>query len=93
MIHGSLKLSSVLTPISPSAVRYVMRPPVSFAACASPPGSHEVVYGPKAGHDEPAPTEADRTDAMAFVARVLAPRSDRSSGRERGLMNGPGGLT
>jgi Putative transposase len=33
------------------------------------PGSHEVVYLPKAGHDDIEPTE--RIEAMEFVALVL----------------------
>jgi hypothetical protein len=35
------------------------------------PGSQEVVYVPKAGHDDIEPTEGERIDAMEFVARVL----------------------
>ena len=35
------------------------------------PDSHEVVYVPKAGHDDSEPTEGERIDAMEFVARVL----------------------
>jgi hypothetical protein len=52
-------------------VRYLMRPPVSLSRLHFTPGSHEVVYVPKAGHDGPEPTEAERIDAMEFVARVL----------------------
>jgi hypothetical protein len=52
-------------------VRYMMRPPVSLSRLHFTPGSHEVVYVPKAGHDGSKPTEAERIDAMEFVARVL----------------------
>ena len=52
-------------------VRYMMRPPVSLSRLHFTPGSHEVVYVPKAGHDESEPTEAERIDAMEFVARLL----------------------
>ena len=52
-------------------VRYMMRPPVSLSRLHFTPGSHEVVYVPKGGHDEPEPTEAEKIDAMEFVARVL----------------------
>jgi hypothetical protein len=45
-------------------VRYMMRPPVSLARLHFTPGSHEVVYVPKAGHDESEPTEAESIDAM-----------------------------
>ncbi len=49
----------------------MMRPPVSLSRLRFTPGSHEVVYVPKGGLDEPEPTEGDRIDAMEFVARVL----------------------
>ena len=52
-------------------VRYMMRPPVSLSRLHFTPGSHEVVYLPKAGHDDIEPTEGERIDAMEFVARVL----------------------
>jgi Putative transposase len=52
-------------------VRYMMRPPVSLARLHFTPGSPEVVYAPKAGHDKAEPAEAERIDAMEFVARVL----------------------
>jgi hypothetical protein len=52
-------------------VRYRMRPPVSLARLQFTPGTHEVVYAPKAGHDRSEPEEAERIDAMEFVARVL----------------------
>jgi len=52
-------------------VRYMMRPPVSLSRLHFTPGSHEVVYLPKAGQDDIEPTEGERIDAMEFVARVL----------------------
>ena len=52
-------------------VRYMMRPPVSLSRLHFTPGTHEVVYTPKAGHDGSEPAEAERIDAMEFVARVL----------------------
>ena len=52
-------------------VRYMMRPPVSLSRLSFTPGSHEVVYVPKSGHDDIEPTEGERIDAMEFVARVL----------------------
>jgi hypothetical protein len=52
-------------------VRCMMRPPVSLSRLHFTAGSHEVVYVPKAGHDDIEPTEGERIDAMEFVARVL----------------------
>jgi hypothetical protein len=52
-------------------VRYMMRPPVSLARLHFTPGSHEVVYVPKPGHDDIEPTQGEKIDAMEFVARVL----------------------
>jgi hypothetical protein len=52
-------------------VRYMMRPPVSLSRLSFTPGSHEVVYVPKRGHDDIEATEGERIDAMEFVARVL----------------------
>ncbi len=52
-------------------VRYMMRPPVSLSRLSFTPGSHEVVYVPKRGHDVVEPTEGEKIDAMEFVARVL----------------------
>ena len=52
-------------------VRYMMRPPVSLSRLSFTPGSHEVVYARKGGHDEPEQTEGERIGAMEFVARVL----------------------
>jgi len=49
----------------------MMRPPVSLSRLRFTPGSHEVVYARKGGHDEPELTEDERIDAMDFVARVL----------------------
>ena len=49
----------------------MMRPPVSLSRLSFTPGSHEVVYVPKRGHDGIEPTQAERIDAMEFVARVL----------------------
>jgi hypothetical protein len=36
------------------------------------PGSHEVVYARKNGHDKPEQSAGEGIDAMEFVARVLA---------------------
>jgi hypothetical protein len=44
---------------------------VSLSRLRFTPGSHEVVYAHKKGHNEPVPTEDERIDAMDFVARVL----------------------
>ena len=52
-------------------VRYMMRSPVSLSRLRFTPGSPEVVYLHKGGHDEIEPTEGERVDAMEFVARVL----------------------
>ena len=52
-------------------VRYMMRPPVSLSRLRFTPGSHEVVYALKGGHDEPEQTEGEKIDAMEFAARVL----------------------
>ena len=35
------------------------------------PGSHEVVYACKGGHDEPEQTDGETIEAMESVARVL----------------------
>ena len=48
------------------------RSPVSLSRLRFTPGSPEVVYLHKGGHDEIEPTEGERVDAMEFVARVLA---------------------
>jgi hypothetical protein len=53
-------------------VRYMMRSPVSLSRLRFTPGSPEVVYLHKGGHDDIEPTEGERVDAMEFVARVLA---------------------
>jgi hypothetical protein len=45
----------------------MMHPPVSLSRLHFTPSSHEVVYVPKAGHDESEPTEAERIDAMESV--------------------------
>jgi hypothetical protein len=50
----------------------MMRSPVSLSRLRFAPGSLEVVYLHKGGHDEIGPTEGERLDAMEFVARVLA---------------------
>ena len=50
----------------------MMRPPVSLSRLRFTPGSHEVVYARKNGHDEPEQSEGESIDAMEFVARVLA---------------------
>ncbi|MGH7361394.1 MAG: transposase, partial [Candidatus Methylomirabilales bacterium] len=52
-------------------VRYMMRSPVSLCRLRFTPGSHEVVYARKRGHDELEPTQGENIDAMEFVARVL----------------------
>jgi Putative transposase len=52
-------------------VRYRMRPAVSLVRLHFTPGSKEVLYVPKAGHDGSEPAEGERIDAMEFVARVL----------------------
>jgi hypothetical protein len=51
-------------------VRYMMRPAVSLDRLHFTPGSHEVLYVPKAGHDDIQPTAGETIDAMEFVARV-----------------------
>ena len=48
-----------------------MMRPVSLSRLRFTPGSHEVVYAGKAGHDELEPTEGEKIDVMEFVARVL----------------------
>ena len=53
-------------------VRTMMRSPVSLSRLRFTPGSPEVVYLHKGGHDDIEPTEGERVDAMEFVARVLA---------------------
>jgi len=45
-------------------VRYMMRSPVSLSRLRFAPGSPEVVYLHKGGHDEIEPTEGERVDAM-----------------------------
>jgi hypothetical protein len=53
-------------------VRTMMRCPVSLSRLRFTPGSPEVVYLHKRGHDDIEPTEGERVDAMEFVAHVLA---------------------
>jgi len=50
----------------------MMRSPVSLSRLRFTPGSPEVVYLHKGGHDDIEPTEGERMDAMEFMARVLA---------------------
>ncbi len=52
-------------------VRYMMRSPVSLRRLSFTPGSPEVVYTRKGGHDAPEPDEDEKIDAEEFVARVL----------------------
>jgi hypothetical protein len=52
-------------------VRYMMRPPVSLSRLHFTPGSHEVVYVPKGGHDDIEPTARRENRRDGFVARVL----------------------
>ena len=52
-------------------VRYMMRCPVSLKRLRFTPGSAEVVYTRKGGHDAPEPSEDEKIDAEEFVARVL----------------------
>ncbi len=51
-------------------VRYMMRPPVSLSRLHFTPGSHEVVYLPKAGDDNTRtdPRREDRRDGVAAAA-------------------------
>ena len=65
----------------------MMRPPVSLSRLRFAPGSHEVVYAGKGGHDEREQTEGERIDAMEFVARVLVqiPDPRRHSVRYHGF--------
>jgi hypothetical protein len=58
-------------------VRYMMRPPVSLSRLHFTPGSHQVVYVPKGGHDEPEPAEAERIDAMELRQRRASHRHCR----------------
>jgi len=72
-------------------VRYMMRPPVSLSRLRFTPGSHEVAYAHKGGHDEPEQTEGERIDAMEFVARVLVqipPAQRHAPLHLRGLVEG-----
>ena len=52
-------------------VRYMMRCPVSLKRLRFTPGSAEVVYTRKGGHDAKEPSEDQKIDAEEFVARVL----------------------
>jgi len=49
----------------------MMRSPVSLKRLRFTPGSAEVVYTRKGGHDTPGPSEDEKIDAEEFVARVL----------------------
>ena len=73
-------------------VRYMMRPPVSLSRLSFAPGSYEVVYARKGGHDKPEPTEGERIDAMEFLARVLVqiPDPRRHSVRYYGFYSNAG---
>jgi Putative transposase len=70
----------------------MMRPPVSLSRLRFTPGSHEVVYAGKGGHDEPELTEDERIDAMDLVARVLVqiPDPRRHSVRSYGFYSNGG---
>jgi hypothetical protein len=52
-------------------VRYMSRSPVSLKRLRFAPGSKEVVYTRKGGHDTSEPAQDERIDAEEFVARVL----------------------
>jgi hypothetical protein len=52
-------------------VRYMMRSPVSLKRLHCSPGSPEVVYTRKGGHDAPEAVGDEKIDAEEFVARVL----------------------
>jgi hypothetical protein len=52
-------------------VRYMSRSPVSLKRLRFAPGSKEVVYTRKGGHDTSEPTDDEKIDAEEFVARVL----------------------
>ena len=54
-----------------SLVRYMMRSPVSLTRLRFTPGSREVVYARKGGHDARERAQDERVDAEEFVARVL----------------------
>jgi hypothetical protein len=47
---------------------------VSLARLHFTPGSHEVVYVPKVGHDNIEPTEGERIDAMELRQRRASHR-------------------
>ena len=53
-------------------VRYMMRPPVSLARLRLLPGKDQVLHFPKTGGDDPGSTRPEQSDAMDYVARVLA---------------------
>jgi hypothetical protein len=65
---------------------------VSLSRLSFAPGSYEVVYARKGGHDEPEPTEGERIDAMEFLARVLVqiPDPRRHSVRYYGFYSNAG---
>jgi Putative transposase len=95
--HGDAPLLAPFPP-APSArrrtaarclVRYMMRAPVSLSRLRFTPGSHEVVYARKGGHDEPELTEDERIDAMDFVARVLVQIPDPRRWTTRGERSRP----
>ena len=52
-------------------VRYMSRSPVSLKRLRFAPGSKEVVYTRKGGHDAAEPGEDEKIDAEEFVARIL----------------------
>jgi len=52
-------------------VRYMSRSPVSLKRLRFAPGSKEVVYTRKGGHDAAEPADEEKIDAEEFVARVL----------------------
>ncbi len=51
--------------------RYMSRSPVSLKRLRFAPGSKEVVYTRKGGHDAAEPADEEKIDAEEFVARVL----------------------
>jgi hypothetical protein len=86
-VHNRVQVSAGDGQGLEALARYMMRSPISLSRLRFTPGSPEVVYLHKGGHDELDAGEGERVDAMEFVARVLVqiPGPRRHSARYYGF--------
>ena len=67
-------------------VRYIMRPPVSLSRLRFTPGSHEVVYVPKGGHDAYSNATRGKREKAAASAK---PSSPDEAPKDAAIPDGP----